>query len=268
MGILAGRLSGVDVRKHGSGNIGATNVLRVFGKKWGFAVFFADALERLCRGSARGLARQRGRPETRSELRRVLRDLWRRLLASPAIRSRSGSRFKGGKGVATSAGALFGVMPIAAVLDLPRLVGGLLTTRYVSARIDRRRDRFADRRRDPGAAELHTRVCLALFLHRDGGARRLAAPLEYFSSSERNRTTLRAEVNFKRTAVLGAGGWGTALAVLWAKRGNDVVLWGHNRRARGATAADAGERRLPARRQAAASRSTSRAICAIARVRS
>ena len=32
-----------------------------------------------------------------------------------------------------------------------------------------------------------------------------------------------------RTAVLGAGGWGTALAMLWAKRGNAVVLWGHNR---------------------------------------
>ncbi len=31
-----------------------------------------------------------------------------------------------------------------------------------------------------------------------------------------------------RTAVLGAGGWGTALAILWAKRGNDVTLWGHN----------------------------------------
>ena len=35
-------------------------------------------------------------------------------------------------------------------------------------------------------------------------------------------------MKFKRTAVLGAGGWGTALAVLWAKCGNDVVLWGHN----------------------------------------
>ncbi|MGZ4966506.1 MAG: NAD(P)H-dependent glycerol-3-phosphate dehydrogenase [Chthoniobacterales bacterium] len=31
-----------------------------------------------------------------------------------------------------------------------------------------------------------------------------------------------------RTVVLGAGGWGTALAILWAKRGNAVTLWGHN----------------------------------------
>lgn len=32
----------------------------------------------------------------------------------------------------------------------------------------------------------------------------------------------------QRTAILGAGSWGTALALLWAKRGNEVVLWGHN----------------------------------------
>jgi glycerol-3-phosphate dehydrogenase (NAD(P)+) len=35
-------------------------------------------------------------------------------------------------------------------------------------------------------------------------------------------------VSIQRTAILGAGGWGTALAVLWAKNGNAVTLWGHN----------------------------------------
>ena len=35
-------------------------------------------------------------------------------------------------------------------------------------------------------------------------------------------------MKFKRTAILGAGSWGTALAVLWAKQGNDILLWGHN----------------------------------------
>jgi glycerol-3-phosphate dehydrogenase (NAD(P)+) len=30
-----------------------------------------------------------------------------------------------------------------------------------------------------------------------------------------------------RTAILGTGGWGTALAVLWASHGNDIILWGH-----------------------------------------
>lgn len=32
----------------------------------------------------------------------------------------------------------------------------------------------------------------------------------------------------KKIAILGAGGWGSALSVLWAKKGNDVLLWGHN----------------------------------------
>ena len=35
-------------------------------------------------------------------------------------------------------------------------------------------------------------------------------------------------MRFKRTAILGAGGWGTALAILWARQGNEIVLWGHN----------------------------------------
>ena len=46
-GHLVGRLKGVDLRKEGSGNIGATNALRVLGKKWGYLVFAADFLKGL-----------------------------------------------------------------------------------------------------------------------------------------------------------------------------------------------------------------------------
>lgn len=35
-------------------------------------------------------------------------------------------------------------------------------------------------------------------------------------------------MKIKRTAILGAGGWGTALAGLWAKDGREIILWGHN----------------------------------------
>lgn len=35
-------------------------------------------------------------------------------------------------------------------------------------------------------------------------------------------------MSIRTTAILGAGGWGTALAVLWAKRGNAITLWGNN----------------------------------------
>jgi glycerol-3-phosphate acyltransferase PlsY len=42
---IAGKLRGVDLRKHGSGNLGATNVVRVLGTKIGIAVFAADFLK-------------------------------------------------------------------------------------------------------------------------------------------------------------------------------------------------------------------------------
>ncbi len=35
-------------------------------------------------------------------------------------------------------------------------------------------------------------------------------------------------MSVRHTAILGAGGWGTALAILWSKRGNPLTLWGHN----------------------------------------
>ncbi|MEG2328150.1 MAG: glycerol-3-phosphate 1-O-acyltransferase PlsY [Akkermansia sp.] len=44
-GYLAGRLRGIDLREHGSCNIGATNAIRVLGKKIGLSVFFCDALK-------------------------------------------------------------------------------------------------------------------------------------------------------------------------------------------------------------------------------
>ena len=42
---IAGKLGGVDLRKHGSGNLGATNVARVLGTKIGAIVFIADLLK-------------------------------------------------------------------------------------------------------------------------------------------------------------------------------------------------------------------------------
>lgn len=128
-GYIVGKLSGVDVREHGSGNIGATNVLRVLGKPWGFAVFFADAFK--------------GFAAVRTALLIVARvpelsgysEFYAILAAAACITGHSFPvwlRFKGGKGVATSAGAIFGVVPIAAITIFLVWLAVFAVTRYVS----------------------------------------------------------------------------------------------------------------------------------------
>lgn len=128
-GYIAGRMAGVDVRSLGSGNIGATNVLRILGKRWGYAVFFVDAFKgfaavRLAYFFVKNLAAAQPYAEYFAILTAVMCivghtfPVW--------------LRFKGGKGVATSAGALFGLMPWAVPLIVLIWVIVFETTRYVS----------------------------------------------------------------------------------------------------------------------------------------
>lgn len=128
-GYLAGRLSGVDVRQHGSGNIGATNVLRVLGKPWGFAVFVADALNGfMAVRLAMLLAGQ-----TTSAADYV--EFYAIVAAAACVAGHSFPvwlRFKGGKGVATSAGSLAGVTPISAFTIFVVWLIVFKVTRYVS----------------------------------------------------------------------------------------------------------------------------------------
>ena len=121
-GVLVARTYGVDIRKVGSGNIGATNVLRTLG--WGPAlvVAFFDVFKG---GIAVLLARASG-----------LED-W--LLGGVALAAVLGHNyslflgFKGGKGVATSFGTLLFLDPVLSLWTLPVGVSVMLITRYVSA---------------------------------------------------------------------------------------------------------------------------------------
>lgn len=128
-GYIAGRLAGVDVRKHGSGNIGATNVLRVLGRPLGFTVFFADALKGFL-AVRLAFMMVAGRPEAAAYA-----DSYAILAAAACVVGHSFPvwlKFRGGKGVATSAGALFGVVPIAAISIFLVWVMVFMITRYVS----------------------------------------------------------------------------------------------------------------------------------------
>jgi acyl phosphate:glycerol-3-phosphate acyltransferase len=128
-GYFAGRLAGVDVRKVGSGNIGATNVLRVLGKKWGLPVFAIDAFKGF---AAVRLAffLVRYWPEAKPDA-----EYFAILGAMMSVVGHSFPvwlRFRGGKGVATSAGALIGLMPLAVPLVFLVWLIVFQTTRYVS----------------------------------------------------------------------------------------------------------------------------------------
>ena len=127
-GLLIARANGVDIRAVGSGNIGATNVFRALGKGWGLLAFVCDALKGFIPASVFPvLAKTFWAFEGDAVLPLVC--------ACLAIAGHNWPvylRFKGGKGVATSVGALIGLAPMAAGIGL--LTWGLVfvAKHYVS----------------------------------------------------------------------------------------------------------------------------------------
>lgn len=109
-GYLIGKSQGIDIRQHGSGNIGATNVLRVMGKKWGYLVFFCDALKGFIAVKIGvWLASSAGAEAT---LAAVMAGICCIIGHNYTV----WLRFKGGKGIATSIGVLLAIVPIMIVL--------------------------------------------------------------------------------------------------------------------------------------------------------
>ncbi len=127
--LLISKANGVDIRKVGSGNVGATNVFRMVGKGWGILTFVCDALKGFI--PAWGLPRL-----TAMALGAVGPNQTLALLCGcAAVAGHTWPvfiGFKGGKGVATSAGMLLGVAPSAAGIGLAAWVLVLLVSGYVS----------------------------------------------------------------------------------------------------------------------------------------
>ena len=128
-GYVAGRIAGIDIRHAGSGNIGATNVTRVLGKRYGYPVFIVDFLKGLVAVSMPILIEKRAQPVL------VPTQLFGIVAAISCVIGHSFPvwlGFKGGKGVATSMGALFGLMPFVALIGVGVWVITFEVTRYVS----------------------------------------------------------------------------------------------------------------------------------------
>jgi glycerol-3-phosphate acyltransferase PlsY len=130
--IAAGR--GVDIRKAGSGNVGATNVGRVLGRRWGALCFTLDLLKGLLPVLAAGWALH---ILGRATLQPVEAWTWLGVAAAAIVGHvwPVWLKFRGGKGVATALGAFLGFYPILTFPGLAAAVVWLLfasTFRYVS----------------------------------------------------------------------------------------------------------------------------------------
>jgi glycerol-3-phosphate acyltransferase PlsY len=100
-------MKGIDIREYGSGNVGATNVFRVIGKVPGIIVLILDAAKGLVCVACIAPMVLFFAPVTRPELYRIL-------IGLSAIAGHNWTlflKFKGGKGVATSAGVAIGLIP-------------------------------------------------------------------------------------------------------------------------------------------------------------
>lgn len=128
---LAGKSRGIDLRKHGSGNLGATNVIRVLGTRIGLAVFAFD----MAKGAVPVLLFPRWVPAAvfRSFSSPVLVGVLCGVAAIVGHVRPIYLRFgKGGKGVATAAGVFLALAPVQTLLSLIVFAVVLLSSGFVS----------------------------------------------------------------------------------------------------------------------------------------
>jgi glycerol-3-phosphate acyltransferase PlsY len=130
-GFLIARMYGKDIRKIGSGNIGATNLARACGRKWGYLCFGLDVLKGLVPMIV----------VSKSSIINHQSSMDFALWLAVGLAAILGHvfplylKFKGGKGVATSFGVALGLWPyftFCAVIALLVWITVVLTSRYVS----------------------------------------------------------------------------------------------------------------------------------------
>lgn len=122
--LVAKAVRGIDIREVGSGNVGATNVGRALGRRWGILVFALDVLKGfLPTLAAHLLHRESALP------------LGVALTGFAAVAGHNWPvflKFKGGKGMATSCGVFLAVFPLGLLIAMGVWVATVAITRYVS----------------------------------------------------------------------------------------------------------------------------------------
>ncbi|MDD5140745.1 MAG: glycerol-3-phosphate 1-O-acyltransferase PlsY [Verrucomicrobiales bacterium] len=128
-GFLVAKAKGIDIRSVGSGNIGATNAMRVLGKPAGIFVLLMDAAKGFFAvGLGYFIAKNFGGAETEIETARILAGIF----AVLGHNYTCWLKFKGGKGIATTAGVYLALAPWALLVGLVVFILAVLITRYVS----------------------------------------------------------------------------------------------------------------------------------------
>jgi len=122
---IAGKLRGVDLRQHGSGNLGATNVVRVLGPKIGGVVFLADVLKGFLPVFFLPIYTETLQP-----------GVWALVYGAAAILGHVKPIFLlgkgGGKGVATASGVFLALAPIPMLVSMTAWILVFSLSRYVS----------------------------------------------------------------------------------------------------------------------------------------
>ena len=126
-GYLYGKSKGIDIRDHGSGNSGTTNTLRILGWKAGAVTFLGDSFKAILIILLVHFIFKERCPEYVRLL-----DLYAGFGAVLGHNFPFFLKFKGGKGIATTAGVIFAVCPLGVPLSILLFVTTVLITRYVS----------------------------------------------------------------------------------------------------------------------------------------
>jgi glycerol-3-phosphate acyltransferase PlsY len=128
-GFLVAKARGVDIRTVGSGNIGAANTFRAVGRTAGIIVLLIDALKGFVAVGASNLVLNFfGVPEPNREMYRIVAAIF----AVLGHNYTCWLKFKGGKGIATSAGVYLALAPLAVLYAVIAFIVGFAVTRITS----------------------------------------------------------------------------------------------------------------------------------------
>lgn len=212
---IIGKANGIDIREHGSGNSGSTNALRVLGTKMGFLTLFGDSMKTLAAMLIVRFTFGRMYPDIS-----VLLVMYAAMGCILSHDFPFYMKFKGGKGIACTAGLFFGLEmfnPLFTPIGFIVFLIPFLTTHYVSLGsllvyvsliilfsvfgFNGWMGNFSDAVIAEGLVICVILMCLAYFLHRKNILRLISGTESKTYLSKKRREAYKAEMAAKQAAA-------------------------------------------------------------------